>query len=262
MDFHCLSGKKIYSIVNSFECEIEIDGEGFIKNPFPSELVEFHKNLVESYLRPLIRLMRLFKEGNISIPVEYYFFIDNKKPKLFMSASRGSYISAEEPYALENSEILDLNKYNQNTKLPFTKPFLQLAFDNFELSYQTQNTNLSFLSLIISLETLFNPGEQELKYSISRNTAVLLGMDREDAKTIFKNVKRLYKKRSQLVHSGKSKISQEDLLLLRHYVRESIKEVYKIGKNKDELLEKLNLCGFGERSWAKTEGDEEGFQTK
>lgn len=103
---------------------------------------------------------------------------------------------------------------------------------------------------MISLETLFNPGRQELRYRVSRNTAVILGKEKEDSEKIFREIKKLYDKRSDIVHTGKSNtINEEDLLKLRHYVRESIKEIIKIDKNKDELLELLNSCGFGEKSW-------------
>ena len=195
--------------------------------------------------------MRLFKEGNICIPLEYYYFIDYDTPKLIMSDDRGLYVSPA-PYTLKSSEILGLQEFIQNTKLPFKRSFLQLAFESFELSYQIHDRNLSFLSLMISLETLFNSGRKKLSYRISRNTAVLLGKEKEDSETIFSEIKDLYDKRSKIVHTGNSNIvDQDDLLKLRHYARESIKEINKIDKNKDELLEILNSCGFGERSWTK-----------
>ena len=164
-----------------------------------------------------------------------------------MSSASSLYVSRE-PYHLESSELPDLQIFIQNTKLPFKQSFLQLAFENFELSYKIRNMNLSFVSLMISLETLLNPGEHELTYRISRNTAVLLGKDREESKQIFSEVKELYKKRSQIVHYGKSNIIKKgDLLKLRNYVRDSIKQIYKMGENKNEILDLLNSCGFGER---------------
>ena len=102
---------------------------------------------------------------------------------------------------------------------------------------------------MISLETLFNSGRQKLSYRISRNTAVLLGKEKEDSETIFSDIKDLYDKRSKIVHTGNSNIvDQDDLLKLRHYVRESIKEINKIDKNKDEFLKMLDSCEFGEGS--------------
>ncbi|MDY6966726.1 MAG: HEPN domain-containing protein [Halobacteriota archaeon] len=240
--FHCLSeNKSLYYIDNSFECDIENFGD------IPSEKAKFYKEYIANYLSHVIRLMRLFKEGNICIPQLFWFFSDNTTLKPFESFSVGWHVSSE-LYTLENSEIPDLQKFIQNTKLPFKESFLQLAFENFELSYQTRIIGLSFLSLMISLETLLNPGDHELRYRISRNTAVLLGEDKGDSESIFSELKDLYDKRSNLVHSGKTDIvKNEDLLKLRHYVRESIKEISKIGENKNDLIDTLNSCGFGER---------------
>lgn len=240
IDLPCLnlSEKKFYFISNSFESEIEMN----------SKVGEFDK-LVHDYLKPVIRLMRLFKKGNIFIPLDYYYFIDNDIPRLFLRRSANLYVSSE-LYTLEYSEISALERFIKDTKLPFTQPFLQLAFENFELSYHTHNMSLSFLLLMICLETLFNRGQSELTYTISRNTAVLLGKDKEDSNNIFREMKELYGKRSRIVHSGKLDIiNEDDLSKLRYYVRESIKEIYKMGKDKDGVFDLLNSSGFGDRLW-------------
>ena len=245
-----ISEKKIYVITNSFEIDIKMNDKRISKN-LPSEVAKFDNNFVHGYLYPRIRLIRLFKEGNISMPWIYYYFIDNDIPTPYMRIITPLYV-LKEPYAIESSEIPELLKFIKNTKLPFTEPSLQLAFDNFELSYETRNINLSFLALMISLETLFNQDHQELRYRVSRNTAVLLGKEDEDSKNIFSEIKKLYDKSSRIVHTGKSNIiNKKDLLKLRYYVRESIKEIKKIDKTKDELIDLLNSCGFGERSWRK-----------
>ena len=237
-DIQCVNyaEKKLYFISNAFESE----------NLFSSELEHFQSNSVRNYLNPKIRLMRLFKEGNICIPSKYYFFIENSTSKQFFSERAPLYIS-EELYTLDSQEIADLQRFIQNTDLPFKEPSLQLAFENFELSYQVDNINQSFLSLMISLETLFIPGRQKLRYSVSRNTAVLLGKDKEDSKMIFREIKELYDKRSKVAHTGKNSINEEDLLKLRNYARVSIKAIYKTGKCKEELLGILNSSEFGER---------------
>lgn len=95
-----------------------------------------------------------------------------------------------------------LEEFIQNTNLPLKKPFLKLAFENFEISYEAPNRMLSFLSLMISLEVLFNQGPGGVKQKISRAGAVLLGKDKNQSKDIYGEVKKLYKKRSSLVHRG------------------------------------------------------------
>ena len=103
---------------------------------------------------------------------------------------------------------------------------------------------------MISLEALFNPGGGELGYRIRRNTAVLLGDNHTKSVLIDSDIKELYNKRSKIVHEGKTNIVDEnDLSKLRNYVKDSIKLFYQIGKNKKELLEILNSCGYGKKPW-------------
>lgn len=245
-NFHS-SESKLFYISNSFESSIKTEGN---ETKYYPEIWEFENDYVNSYLKPVIRLMRLFKEGNILMPMVYYYFMDNDIPKMHSLEStelfflRGPF---DQIYTLEDSETHELQKFIQNTKLPFND-FLQLAFENFELSYQIRNINLSFLSLMISLEALLSPGGSELTYKISRNAAVLLGKEKDESEVIFSEIKKLYKLRSKIVHGEKSNIINTEVLLkLRHYIRESIKEINKVGKSKDELLDVLNSCGFGDK---------------
>ena len=234
-DLSCLniSEKKFYIITNSL---------------LPSELAKFDNNFVHGYLNPRIRLMRLFKKGNISMPLIYYYYlVDDSIPKPCMRMATSLYV-LKESYTVESSEVKELLEFIKNTKLPFAEPSLQFAFDNFELSYETRNINLSFLALMVSLEALLNPGEQELRYRISRNAAVLLGKKDKNSKNIFDEMKKLYGKRSKIVHTGKPDIiNGEDLFKLRYYVRDSIKEINKIGKTGKELWDLLNSRGFSEK---------------
>lgn len=246
---HILEGEDLYYISNSLEDDIEMTDDGFLAKPL-SEVMEFSNSLVRD-LDEVIRLMRLFKEGNIRMPFRYYYYIDDdslEKPLLH------TYLGILPPivgtYRLENCEIEELKKFLRDTESPFKERSLQLAFQNFDSSYSVPSVALSFLSLMISLEVLLNQGRAELRYRVSRNAAVLLGKNKCDSKRKFCEVRELYDKRSALVHSGKG-IDKEDLLKLRQYVRESIKEMNYIGKSKDEILKKLNTCGFGERPWRK-----------
>jgi hypothetical protein len=250
MDLPCLHNeeKSFYYISNVILGEVKLDDEFRLTSGFPSELMDFNKNLIHEYLKPSLRLMRLFKEGNICMPLEYYFVLgDDGVPRRLMSQSGASWRTLDFPekYSLGDTEVSDLEHFLKRTKLPF-QDFLELAFENFELSYETYNRGLSFLSLMISLETLFNPEAQELRYRVSRNAAVLLGTNSEESEQIFSEVKKLYDKRSKLVHTGSAKIiSKEDLSKLRDYVRSSIKKVYSVGMKKEDLLAELNSLGFG-----------------
>ena len=237
-----LPEKQVYVIRNSLKTKAESEEKDMF-----GVVADFDNKLIHGYLNSCLRLIRLFKEGNLVMPLTYYYLISDGKPSIYMSKRSGRYISRE-PYHLESSELLKLHRFLRETRIPFERAFLQLAFENLELSYEIPNIGLSFLTLMISLETLLNPGERELKYRISRNTAVLLGNDREESKAIFSEIKKLYDKRSKVVHTGESNIiKKKNVLKLRHYVRESIKKMYQMKRSKDDILNLLNSHGFGER---------------
>lgn len=233
--------KQVYVISNSLEGDPETDEMELF-----NKIARFDNKSVHGYLHPRLRLIRLFKEGDLRMPLKYYYTLENGGPSSYMSGWSSRYISQELCH-IESSELQDLSKFLSETKIPFERAFLQLAFENFELSYEIPNIALSFLTLMIGLEALLNPGERELKYRVSRNAAVLLGNGTERSRRIFSEIKKLYDKRSRVVHTGQSKIiKKEHVLKLRHYVRESIKKMYKMRKSKDDILGLLDSHGFGE----------------
>ena len=242
LQYPCLNfkEKKVYVIDNSIEVDVKTgESEGF--HNIGSQ---FDYQVVLEYLNPTLQLTRLFKEGDLRMPLKYYYTIEHEKRDVKITIGNNEFFSREQ-YYLEKSEVTDLNSFLRDTKLPFKESFLQLALENYDLSYKISNRALSFLTLMISLETLLNPGRNELRYRISRNAAVLLGNDKEEYKKIYKDVKALYDKRSIITHTGKSNsFKKEDLLKLRYYVRESIKKMYLMKRNKDKILDLLNSSGF------------------
>jgi len=192
------------------------------------------------YLLNTIDLIRLFKEGNIRIS---YLYQKRENP-INIVVSKSDKFVYPELFHVDNEELQDLQIFIDNTKIPFTEEILELALENFNLSYSVENLNLQFLCLMNGIEVLFNPNQGELTYRISRNLAVLLGENEKEGEEIQKKIKKLYIKRSKIVHSGKTNIDNDDLIQLRYYTRESIKRFYKINKSKDKILKKLNSSGF------------------
>lgn len=243
------SEEKYYCISNSFEVPVDDEHKrAKLGGRFSEEHQEFDK-LLREHVESRLTLMRLYKAGNIDMPLSHYYELQNGIPTHWVK-SVGSYYLREELYTLEDSDIEALNKFIEAVKLPFSLPFLQLAFSNFQLSFYIRETHLSFLSLMIALEALFNAGTQELTHRLSRCVAVLLGNSKADSKSVLDDLKKnLYSKRSKIVHTGKQDVvTEDDLLKLRHYVRESIKDIYRIGMNsKEELLDLLESHGFGDR---------------
>jgi len=185
------------------------------------------------------------------MPDRYYIYDDDESGITAIKVGEGiSYIRGM-VYSLGRTELSNLTKFFRDVEIPFKETSLRLAHDNFQVSYYIHQKHLSFLALMMSLEGLFNPsGEGELRYRISRNTAVLIGKDKDDSESIWKRMRKLYDIRCDIIHSGNfNDVNDNDVLELRSYVRRSIKEFYKIGKSKTEILDMLNSCGFGDKPW-------------
>lgn len=249
----------------SFKINFETDHE-FKKQYELAEAVVKYDNKIIDYIEPLFRKMRLFKSGNIWLSDRYYYFMEDNKPKLYFAARDDRFVSYE-LYHIEEDEVNNLTHFINNLDIPFKDKSLNLTFENFELSYYVQFLDLQFLTLMNALEVLLKPAnaQTELTYRLSRNAAVLLGNDKEHSQEIYKKLKCLYAIRSSIVHTGEAKECRrkgnilndeqmiEKIALLRGYVRDSIKEmnyiIKKKDKNKDQILNILNECGFGERPW-------------
>lgn len=152
-------------------------------------------------------------------------------------------------------ELSELKELLRNKNRILDIEYLNLAFILFAHSFDVKNVDLKFLTLMNAMEVLFHPsGNNELKYRISRYFAVLIGETKEESEDYFENMKKLYDKRSNIVHSGKTKKNlTDDLFMLRDYVRKSIIKLSLIidpnEKEKDERkrIEKvLDASGFGD----------------
>lgn len=201
------------------------------------------------YLNNLFKKLKLFKEGNICYPPLFYVFPDNncKNQSLGFDMKRNTnkYI-ASEIFHLERSEIPKLNSFIKSIEIPFKANFLEFAFKNFELSFDIHDKNLRFLTLMNGIEALFNPSGAEIRFRISRSLATLLGKSKGDALKIEEVIKKMYDKRSNIVHSGNADIKEEEILTLRAYLRESIIGFHILNQNKDDILKSLNSSGFGD----------------
>ncbi len=205
---------------------------------------EFHRLIHDK-----LRLLRLFREGNVSLGFSCIYHLKDSQPSV-LELCREWPIADTTKFHLEDNEISDAQCLIDTMSIPFKDGSLQLAFDSFELSYETHSAALNFLSLMIAMEVMLNRGKDELRYTISRNAAILLGKDKDDSERVFKEVRDLYDKRSKLVHEGSAnKISPKDVLMLRHYVRQAIKEMQSIGEDPKKIRDVLNTCAFGQRPW-------------
>ena len=232
----------MYFIKKSFEFNLPIKEN---RDPdFYPELYKFANTIVEKNIENPLRLLRLFKEGNIHLPCWYIYYYKDEIP-VILYANGTPFPQIQSLYHLDDDEIKTAQDFIEKTILPFAFPYIKLAHDNYELSYMVHDDSLSFLSLMISLEVLFKPKQNRgFSKTISRNVGTLLGTSRDEIEKIQKDISDLYTKRSELVHEGKiiwcPVEEDDDLTILRRYVRGSLKKIIRLNQSKDDLLEYLN----------------------
>jgi len=247
--FQCFNHneQKIYVVKKTLRADLKLDDEGLI-NERGSEITEFHNELIHKYLHNTFRLMRLYKEGDIRMPVSYVYFFHNGKIRKIQTMSTIQHIS-HIIYHIEDSEVKEITNMIKKTSLPFPHSYIQLAFGNYELSYGTLSRVLAFLSLMISLEILYNIGGGEISYRISRNASVLLGGTNAESHEIYTRLRKLYDLRSKIVHTGKTdSLEQDHVFELRSYIRRSIIDMNHINKSKEDLMKLIHQLGYNDRS--------------
>ncbi|MGP6207925.1 hypothetical protein ACNF42_07870 [Cuniculiplasma sp. SKW3] len=246
------SSKPLYVITKEVNSEISVrisPDQAEIKLSHEDSLnLMSEASTLSNLVQDKLRLLRLFKEGNICMPVEFMYVDTNEPIRLY--SMRVYNIVQREIYHLDKSEVDSLSKFLREVSLPFTELPLNMAFSSFELSYTVNFENLSFVSCITGLECLLSEDSSEISYKISRNMAILLGRDEESSKDVFNKVKKLYSNRSKIVHGVNFRISRDDLKDARYFLREAIKSYIRAGLTKTALLRELNSLRYkDERRW-------------
>ncbi len=256
IDRHCGFETGVGVLSRSSCCVVGTDIAQFEATPQggvairPDVLKESH-----TFVQNKCRLLRLFKEGNIVLVYSFLYHLSDTdgEPKPF-AFGREYPIFDTTPFALTSSEFSEAESFIQTTSLPLAEPSLHLALESLEQSYEVQDTRLAFLSLMIGMEAALGPEgvTTEITRQISRNAAVLLGATPSESDDIFARLKTLYSKRSKIVHGGtakkrKDQLQREDMLILRHYLRTTIKVLRTVSGSRQGALAHLNRCAFGSR---------------
>jgi len=95
---------------------------------------------------------------------------------------------------------------------------------------------------MISLESLFSKENDELGLRYSLRIAFLIGSWQEDKRPeVFRLVKKLYKKRSQIVHgTGQIDLENRDISDFRGIISKAIKILIHMNLSKESMLDLLD----------------------
>ncbi|TGK82692.1 hypothetical protein EHQ31_18715 [Leptospira montravelensis] len=241
------TGEKFYYLTQELDLpELEINDLNFpTNNPlWPNAYLQRSKIQINN-LEFKKKILNTFSRGSIKFP-EFNLVIKNPvNQSLNIIATIGN-------QAIGNlNGLFEIDNWDQlysleNIKTSNLHDYINIAIDHLDKSF-TNSDYFSFLSILIAFEVLFNNGKDQIRYTISRNVAVMLGENIEESKEIFKNMKFAYDIRSALVHNGKYK--EEDvekyLPILELYLKKTLKYLLINKISKDELIEKLTQLGFG-----------------
>lgn len=102
-----------------------------------------------------------------------------------------------------------------------TKSYLRVAIDYLLNSKTTERNEDRLINCMIAIEALFG-GRNELKYRISHRVASLLGKNDGSREEIFTTMKKLYDKRSDIVHGRKTELTEGDVRAGQSYLSDAI----------------------------------------
>ncbi len=127
-----------------------------------------------------------------------------------------------EKCVLVKSEIEELSDiYQFITKEKDTR--FNIAMRRLSLGMERRNIEDKLIDYMIGLESLYLPnGNDELTFRLSMRVAFLLG-DQDHRKEIFDFIKKMYATRSKIVHGNKHGLTNDDIIKIEGFLRDSIK---------------------------------------
>lgn len=197
---------------------------------------------MQKFLSNLIRKLRLFKTGSIANIIEFEIESDSRHPGMTSFGLR-SQLSPEIIYEIIPEELPDLIKLLEHEiKL---ESLNEIALLNFEASYSITNLKVRFITLVTSLESIFNHGRDQIAHTISRHMSILISQSKIEFEENHKRIKKLYNKRNTLVHGGHEDVSSTEIYELENLVRKAIVfTLYNQYKTRQELFDYCNSRGF------------------
>lgn len=201
-----------------------------------------------------IRSIRLFLCSDIKMVGAYWYRLDQRMRPEMIASEVIQHPVTFGGTSVNNRIAPKLNAFIADRRTPLKRDYLKLAWDHWDQSFGTFPEHREFLSLMTSLEAMFNIGEAELKYRIARSMAVLLGSDLEESDEIFDAIKKAYDIRSRLIHTGNTdRLKELWVWSLRGRVNEALRKLIELNVDKTALSELLTRLPFGLASSLTTE---------
>ena len=116
-----------YSVGKCFPEFVEGTPQGGIVIPL-AKLRDIRHSLTDK-----LRLLRLFKEGNILMQSAIFYHIEESRPSVAQVGTEYP-LTDRTVFRLDDAELAQAESFVSDSRIPFGHSFLQLAFESFELS--------------------------------------------------------------------------------------------------------------------------------
>ena len=216
---------------------------------------EEHDRIRDSLFN-LITALRLVHKGRIVPGPLMSGSINNSEwsiggTTIWTSVSELNFVEEEPKYVLHGSEVPEVNNLFQNIRHWRDTGILgiiDVALRRFHSAYHGPFED-KIIDQMIAFESLYLVNEPELKYKLALRTAFLLGGNKKTIrKTIFTNMQKAYKLRSDIVHGTGLKNSERQELQkiisqTGDYLRQSIQKFLFLlsrGTSLNEIRNKLD----------------------
>jgi len=225
-----------YAVVLRSKRSFELKPDAYGK--LPTDLKEFTP--FQENVRKIVRAMRLSGGGDVESSV--IFQVDRSLAFVFMT-SFGAKTQRGGKCFDPSDKVVTL--FSRLYKGAFSDDWdFSLALENFESAITHYDLRVSFILYITSLECIFNQGRDQIAHTVSRHAALILAADAAEFDLKYLSIKKLYHKRSGLVHGSKTQVTKEDLESTREIVRKCILHCIECGLDKAALFLDLNRLGI------------------
>jgi hypothetical protein len=192
-----------------------------------------------------MRALSLYIDTDVGPHDHYWYFRDGKDDVPMGSVRAPAYAKVGREHVWPR-DIPGINAFLRRTRFPLKHDYIELAWEHWQQSLGSPNENLELLSLVMALEALFNVGQTDLRYRVSRAVAVLLGRWMHMSEAAFDYVGKAYDLRSKLVHTGKADLKGFYVSALRGWVQQAILKLIELDLPKATVADILTRLPFGQ----------------
>lgn len=210
--------------------------------------VPFVKNIGQVSLETIISTLRLLKDVKIGLSCVYLAFAFPFKPWIKIEAVEGTKLkeTTESPlFNLSSSEQMELLKIYTLLNTANDVGYLRMAIRRFNLAYERERIEDSWIDMFVSLESLFSTESEltEITHRLATRLSRISANAIEDKKALRSKIKQWYTYRSKIVHGQKAQFGENELNELASIVRKSILWFlsHQEMKNHEKIIEKLDL---------------------